>query len=183
MSSRALEGLLVSLWFILFARGVFAVDGVKAFHEEMAQAWDGLGQEIWGLFGHWRDHFAAGTTTEDRPLISMMLRHREKLGLTGEQTRSLERLRTDFEKEAIRKDADLRVAEMDLKSLRESQSVDMSKVEAKVREIERLRADLRLARIRAIEKGKEQLTADQRKKLQELIAEPQFTRTHPRREP
>ena len=47
----------------------------------------------------------------------------------------------------------------------------MAKVEAKVREIERMRADLRIARIRTIQKGKEQLTADQRKKLQELLAE------------
>jgi len=44
-------------------------------------------------------------------------------------------------------------------------------VEAKVREIERGRADIRLARIRAIEKAKELLTADQRKKLQEMMGE------------
>jgi Spy/CpxP family protein refolding chaperone len=51
----------------------------------------------------------------------------------------------------------------------------MAKVEAKVREIEKQRADLRLARIRAIEKAKEQLTADQRKKLQEVLKEPGFS--------
>jgi Spy/CpxP family protein refolding chaperone len=180
MSRRALGGMLVSLWLVFGAPFAFAADGVKAFHEEMARAWDSLGHEIWGLFGSWREHLGTALATEDRPLISMMLRNREKLGLTGEQARNLERLRTDFEKESIRKDADLRVAEMDLKALREGQSVDMSQVEAKVREIERLRADLRLARIRAIEKGKEELTADQRKKLQELIAEPQFTRVLPR---
>jgi Spy/CpxP family protein refolding chaperone len=183
MSRRALGGMLVSLWLIFAAPFVCAAEGVKSFHEEMARAWDSLGHEIWGLFGNWREHLGTALATEDRPLISMMLRNREKLGLTGEQARNLERLRTDFEKESIRKDADLRVAEMDLKALREGQSVDMSKVEGKVREIERLRADLRLARIRAIEKGKEELTADQRKKLQELIAEPQFTRIQPRREP
>ena len=50
----------------------------------------------------------------------------------------------------------------------------MAKVEAKVREIERLRTDLRIARIRTIQKGKEVLTADQRKRLQELLAEQQI---------
>ena len=111
-----------------------------------------------------------------------MLRNRDKLGLSDAQVRNLEQLRNDFQKESIRKDADLRVAEMDLNALLEAQNVDMAKVEAKVREIERLRADLRIARIRAIEKGKEQLTADQRKKLQELLAESQFTSIKPRPE-
>jgi Spy/CpxP family protein refolding chaperone len=60
--------------------------------------------------------------------------------------------------------------------LLDAQPVDMPKVEAKVREIERLRADIRLARIRAIEKGKEQLTADQRKKLQDLLGDQRLTR-------
>jgi hypothetical protein len=181
MSKRALWAILVSFFFVPMA---LAIDQLNpAVHEEITQAWDGLGREIRGLFGRWREHFGAALAPEDRPLVSIMLRNREKLGLTGEQTRNLERLRTDFEKESIRKDADLRVAEMDLKSLREGQSVDMSKVEGKVREIERIRADLRLARIRAIEKGKEQLTADQRKKLQEMLAEPQFTRFQPRSDP
>jgi hypothetical protein len=55
----------------------------------------------------------------------------------------------------------------------------MTKVEAKVREIERLRADLRFARIRTVQKGKEQLSVDQRKKLDELFSESQLTRFQP----
>jgi Spy/CpxP family protein refolding chaperone len=58
--------------------------------------------------------------------------------------------------------------------LLEAQPVDMTKAEAKVREIERIRGDLRLARIRSIEKGKAQLTAEQRRKLQELQADQNF---------
>jgi len=55
----------------------------------------------------------------------------------------------------------------------------MSKVEAKVREVERLRADLRFARIRTAEKGKEQLTSDQREKLQALLSDSQLIRFQP----
>jgi Spy/CpxP family protein refolding chaperone len=55
----------------------------------------------------------------------------------------------------------------------------MTKVEAKVREIERLRADLRFGRIRAAQKAKEQLTDEQRQKLDELFAESQFTLFQP----
>jgi Spy/CpxP family protein refolding chaperone len=63
---------------------------------------------------------------------------------------------------------------MDLNGLLVADKIDMAKIEAKVREIERLRSDLRIARIRTIQKGKEVLTADQRKKLQELLAEQQI---------
>jgi periplasmic protein CpxP/Spy len=109
----------------------------------------------------------------------LMLQNREKLGLSSDQVKRLEQLKTDFQKESIRRDADVRVAEMDLKSLLEAQPVDMAKVEAKVREVERGRADIRLARIRAIEKAKELLTADQRKKLQEIMGERSVTQLLP----
>ena len=72
----------------------------------------------------------------------------------------------------MKRDADLRVAEMDLETLRRADPVDLARVEAKVREIERARADLRVARIRTIEQGKAQLTAEQREKLRMLAAEP-----------
>jgi len=45
----------------------------------------------------------------------------------------------------------------------------MAKVEAKVRELAKLRADLRIERIRAIEQGRAVLTPEQRTKLQGLL--------------
>jgi hypothetical protein len=180
MPRRALLGMLVCLGLMALARPVGAADlGKPAFHEQLVQGWEDLGREFRELFGRWREHFSIAPATEDRPLLSLMLRHRDKLGLTGDQVRHLERLRSDFEKESIRKEADLRVAEMDLKALRETESVDLAKAEAKVREIERLRGDLRLARIRTVQRGKEQLTAEQRKKFQDLLSEAQLTRTQP----
>jgi Spy/CpxP family protein refolding chaperone len=104
-----------------------------------------------------------------------MLRHRGELELSQEQIRTLERLRNDFQREAIRREADLRIAETDLTNLLDAEAVELGQVEAKVREIERLRADLRLARIRTIEEGKAQLSSEQRKKLQALLAEPRYT--------
>lgn len=145
-------------------------------HEELVDTWDDLTRGLRDWFDRTREHFSGKAPREERPLISIMLRNRDKLGLSTEQVRNLEQLRKDYERESIRRDADLRVAEMDLTSLTEASAVDMGKVEAKVREIERLRAEQRLARIRSIEKGKQQLTAEQRKKLQELLTESQLTR-------
>jgi Spy/CpxP family protein refolding chaperone len=106
----------------------------------------------------------------ERPLITIMLHHRTELGLSADQVSRLETLRGDFTREAIRRDADIRIAELDLASLLEQDSPDLSKVEAKVREVAQLRADLRIARLRAIEQGKAVLTPEQRARLQTMLS-------------
>jgi Spy/CpxP family protein refolding chaperone len=106
----------------------------------------------------------------ERPLITIMLHHRTELGLSADQVSRLETLRSDFTREAIRRDADIRIAELDLTSLLEQDPADLSKVEAKVREAGQLRADLRIARLRAIEQGKALLTPEQRTRLQTMLS-------------
>jgi Spy/CpxP family protein refolding chaperone len=105
----------------------------------------------------------------ERPLLTIMLHHRAELGLSADQVSRLETLRGDFTREAIRRDADIRIAELDLASLLEQDSPDLSKVEAKVREAAQLRADLRIARLRAIEQGKAVLTPEQQTRLQTML--------------
>jgi Spy/CpxP family protein refolding chaperone len=176
MMKRTLLGFLLSLLFAAVPGWAVAIEGAKPLNnQQFAQGLDDLGRELREWFGRWGEYFGSGTMkSEERPLIAFMLRNREKLDLSAAQVKNLEQLRNDFQKESIRKDADLRVAEMDLNNLLVAEKVDMAKVEAKVRDIERLRSDLRIARIRTIQKGKEVLTADQRKRLQELLAEQQI---------
>jgi Spy/CpxP family protein refolding chaperone len=142
-------------------------------HEEMGRALEELTSHVRGLGTRWRDHFSGGEARwPERPLISIMLGHRDELGLSGPQVDALERLRGDFQREVIRRDADIRVAEMDLAALlRGAGPVDLAQAEAKVRELERLRADLRVARLRTIEQGKAQLSAEQRQRLEALLAD------------
>jgi hypothetical protein len=168
----------VALGFLLLAfvavpQWAIAVEGAGPLtNQQFAQGLDDLARELREWVGRWGDYLGSGTVkSEERPLIAFILRNRDKLDLSAAQVKSLEQLRNDFQKESIRKDADLRVAEMDLNGLLTADKIDMTKAEAKVREIERMRGDLRIARIRTIQKGKEVLTADQRKKLQELLAE------------
>jgi len=141
-------------------------------HEELGRALDDLAGQLHGLGERWRGHFLGSEPPGERPLISIMLAHRQDLGLSPAQVQELERLRADFQREAIKRDAEQRVAEMDLAALLRVDPVDMGKVEGKVREVERARADFRLARIRTIEQGKAQLTPDQRARLASLLAEP-----------
>ena len=158
------------------------------FHDEVGRAFDDVGREMEQWTARLREHFGsrlpghgfgpglAPAPPGERPLVSFMLAHRGELGLSPQQVEALERVRTDFQREAIRRDADLRVAEMDLAALRRQDPVDLGPVEAKIREIERLRAELRIAQVRAIEQGRAQLSAEQRDRLRALLSEPRAPR-------
>ncbi|MBI2878424.1 MAG: Spy/CpxP family protein refolding chaperone [Candidatus Rokubacteria bacterium] len=145
---------------------------VPVMHEEVGRLFDEMGEQVRGLGSHWHRHFRPGGSPEERPLISFMLHRRDELKLTPEQVQALEGLRADFQREAIRREADLRVAELDLRALLQVEPADLARVEAKVREIAQLQADLRVARIRVIEQGKAQLTPEQRTTLKTLLAAP-----------
>jgi Spy/CpxP family protein refolding chaperone len=133
--------------------------------------------DMHGMGERWRGHFRHHRRAGQPPLVSLALRYRDELGLSPAQIVALERLRDDFRREAIKRGADIRVAELDLAALTRTdpadagKPVDMAQVEAKVRDIERLRTEQRLARIRAIEQGKAQLTPEQRAKLATLLTE------------
>jgi hypothetical protein len=159
---------------------VFAAEDKKpAPREDGGQSFDEVGKDFREWINRWWRYFGGTTAQEQQPVISLMLRNREKLGLSDDQVKKLEQLRSDYEKETIRNDADVRVAEIDLNHLLQAGSVDLPKVEGKIREVERLRADLRIARVRAVEKGKAVLTPEQRKKLQEMLADQRVTRAQP----
>ena len=100
--------------------------------------------------------------------VGIVLMNREKLGLTTQQVDSFRNLGMDSRRAAIRRHADLQLTKLDLMGLRFSNPVDMGKIEAKVREIEKLKGDGSIARIRTAEAAKAQLTAEQREKLKSL---------------
>ena len=109
--------------------------------------------------------------------VGIVLMNREKLGLTTQQVDSFRKLGMDSRRAEIRRHADLQIAKLDLMSLRLNDPVDMGKVEAKVREIEKFEGDGRIAGIRTAEAATAQLTAEQREKLKNLRP----TREGPRR--
>jgi hypothetical protein len=139
-------------------------------HEELNRALDDLVGGVGGLGDRRRGHFGRGESAAERPLITLMLNWRQDLGLTPAQVQNLERLRSDFQREATRRDADLHAAETALGTMVQAEPVDLAAVEAKLRDIEKQRADLRLARIKTIEQGKSELTAEQRAKLSTLLS-------------
>jgi Spy/CpxP family protein refolding chaperone len=139
----------------------------SAVPEELIDAWERLQRALQDWSGRIRERLGVRDSREDRPTISQILSYREYLGLTAEQVKKLEQLRDNFQRQSIRTDADLKIVELDITALLDSPTVDVGKVEAKIREAEKLRADLRIARVRTIEQAKSMLTAEQRKKFLE----------------
>lgn len=176
-------GLLLTLILITQPTNLPAADQWNFRVEDQSLTPENIGRKLRELLDRVKENFSFEISAEDRAPISLMLRNRERLGLTADQVKHLEQLRNDFAKESIRSEANLRIAELDLTSLLEAQPVDMARVEAKIHEIERIRADLRIARVRSIEKGKAQLSAEQRRKLQELEANQNFAGSRFKNEP
>jgi Spy/CpxP family protein refolding chaperone len=160
---------------LLFALPVMSAEPERArpsVPEELADAWERFQRALQDWGGRLAERFGRAGSREDRPLISQLLNNREALGLSADQVRKLEQLRDGFQRQSIRNDADLRIVELDIAALLENEPVDLVKVEAKMREGEKLRTDLRIARVRAIEQARGLLTAEQKKKFQELISQP-----------
>jgi protein CpxP len=120
--------------------------------------------------GGWHGHSRHGHMRRGRSVIFMALRNQKELGLSAQQVTSLQQLGLDARRASIKPRADAQLAKLDLFSLLRAEPVDMGKVEAKVREIERLKADGAIARIRTNEAAKAQLSAEQREKLKTLRA-------------
>ena len=137
--------------------------------EELADAWERLQRALQDWSGQIRERFGARESREDRPVISLILNYKDYLRLSGEQVKKLEQLRDNFQRQSIRTEADTRILDLDVAALLDNPAVDLPKVEQKIRESEKLGADLRIARVRAIEQAKALLTAEQRKKFYETL--------------
>jgi Spy/CpxP family protein refolding chaperone len=166
---EALGGLLLVLGLTVPATAQIS-DVALATPEEAGRAMDGPSMQRQRSFGGWQQRAGGRHGRSRRSFIGMVLRNRQELGLAPQQVESLRKLGMDARRAAIRRTADRQLAQLDLMELRRSDPVDMGKVEAKVREIERMRADGRIAAIRTSEQAKAQLTAEQKEKLKGLWA-------------
>lgn len=101
----------------------------------------------------------------ERPWISVALARAQELGLTGDQVKALTALREEFLKEAERIWQDIRAGETALAQLYGQAPINLTAIEAKVKEIAALQAEFRVARVKTIQKGVGLLSDEQRQKL------------------
>ena len=101
----------------------------------------------------------------ERPWISFALAHAKELALTPDQVKTLTALREEFQKDGARWAQEIREGEAALAKLYAQKPLDLTAIEVKLKDIAAKEAELRLARVKAIDKGVALLTEEQRQKL------------------
>jgi Spy/CpxP family protein refolding chaperone len=104
----------------------------------------------------------------ERPLIREILSAKNQLNLTGDQEQKLRRLRSEFEKESIRRGAEVQAAEVDLRDILAADTPNLGNIEVQVKRIGALQADLRFARIKVLQEGRAVLTKEQWQRFEAL---------------
>ncbi len=97
-------------------------------------------------------------------LIRHLLKHEQDIGLTAEQVAKLKDMQLDLDKTRIKSEADIQVAERELKALTEDEKSDLGAVEAKLKQSGDLQVGLRMVSIKARRYVLALLTPEQRAK-------------------
>jgi Spy/CpxP family protein refolding chaperone len=92
----------------------------------------------------------------------------EELGLSGEQLEKFKKIRGEYQKEAIRRKAAIKIAEIELWELVEKKDATSDQLEKKVREVEGTKTDLRVYRFKQLATLKTILTPEQFEKFRGL---------------
>lgn len=106
----------------------------------------------------------AGSPSDAEP-IARILRQRSALGLTAAQATELATILEDLERAAVQRAAAIQAIEQELERLEQPFPLDLPRVETKLREGEALWTERKLARLRALDRAKALLTAEQRERL------------------
>ena len=97
-------------------------------------------------------------------LIRHLLHHEKALGLTADQVAKLKEIQLGLDKTRIKAEADIQIAERELKALTEDDKTDLSAIEAKLKQSEDLQIGLRMTSIKTHRDVMGLLTPEQRAK-------------------
>lgn len=147
--------------------GPSGAQSINDLQQELQKVLLELAETVREAGNQWRQALRLDPSLRDTPL-SFMLEHKDALELSAEQVDALEKLRSRFERAAIRREAEIKVARLELDELLDADTVDLEKAEEKIREVEQLRGDEKLSRIRTVEEAKAVLRPEQREKLAAL---------------
>lgn len=106
-----------------------------------------------------------GEKEEDVGNVKTYLNFRQELNLTDEQVKMLEKIRMDYKRDAIKKQANVKLARLDLRETMKQDKPDFAAARAKIKQISTLQLETKLAMIDAMEKGFNTLTTEQQEKL------------------
>lgn len=118
----------------------------------------GGGHRAMGGHGMGMMHSSAGH------LIRHLLKHEKEIGLTPEQTAKLKDIQLNLDKTRIKSEADIQVAERELRALTEDEKSDLGAIESKLKQSEDMQVALRMTSIKTRREVLALLTPEQRGK-------------------
>ena len=118
----------------------------------------GGGHSSMGGYGGGMKHGGTGQ------LIRHLLKHEQQLGLTADQVTKLKDMQLNLDKTRIKTEADIQVAEREVRALTDEDKSDLGAVETKLKESHNLQVGLRMVSIKAKRDVLALLTPEQRAK-------------------
>ena len=97
-------------------------------------------------------------------LIRHLLKHEKDIGLSADQVTQLKDLQLSLDKARIKAEADIQIAEREVKALTDDEQSDLSAIEAKLKESKDLQVGLRMTAIKMRRDVLSILTPEQREK-------------------
>jgi periplasmic protein CpxP/Spy len=122
---------------------------------------DGYGSRGHGAMG---SHGMGTMHQSSGHLIRHLLKHEKDIGLTADQVMKLKEIQLNLDKARIKTEADIQVAERELKALTDEEKSDLSAIEAKLKQSEDLQVALRMTSIKTRRDVLALLTPEQRSK-------------------
>ena len=119
---------------------------------------EGRGHGMMGGHGMGMMHSSTGH------LIRHLLKHEKDIGLTADQVTKLKEMHLTLDKTRIKVEADIQIAERELKALTDDEKSDLGAIEAKLKQSESLQTGLRMTSIKARREVLALLTPEQRAK-------------------
>lgn len=101
-------------------------------------------------------------------MLGMLIKHADKLGLSGDQVAKLKDIHRGMEKKKIRFEADMKLARLDLKEIMEVKDFDLEKANAAVQKMSDMKRDQHLEMLKSIKEVRGILTDEQFKKIKEM---------------
>jgi len=112
---------------------------------------------------------------------SMLLKFKDEIGLTEEQASKIEKMSDLFQEAVIRKQADIKVEGLKVRSYLKEEKVDRKKMETMIREVAKMRTDLQVGQMNYLLDLKDLLTPEQIEKIESLKKERRHKRMEKRK--
>ena len=132
----------------------------------------GMAWTAFSMTASWADSGGHGRSGHPDParFVWHVLKSKETLGLTDEQATRLRTIGVTSKRETVKKSAEIDLAAIDLHQVLHAQDKQASgeEIDTAVRKLYALKADRRIASVKAFQEARAVLTPEQRKSLREL---------------